>query len=261
MELLKTNRTTYCFDYVKLSGGNIFYVDGNGKITRSNGSYDDPKPNAFSLPHISTCPGATKDCMKSCYVNALEENARKIYDLYKQNERTLHSVLDLNPFDTSKVFGQWIAQNCPGGFRWHVSGDVFNSNYAKFIVMVCENSPEIPHWIYTRSFHLVSVLTQAKNLTVNLSADSVNYGKAYKCHQDNGVRLCYLSTDGVVPETLPKGSVIFPDYSLRGKGLDNPLEHEWWKSLDLYQKRMVCPGDFFGQSSRHRCGPCQKCLK
>ena len=51
--------TKYVFTEINVYNDLNLYIDGNSKITAGNGSYDDPKPNALSLPHISTCPGAT----------------------------------------------------------------------------------------------------------------------------------------------------------------------------------------------------------
>ena len=47
---------TYCIAEVDVGDGITLYVDGNSKITGSNGTFEDPKPNAFSLParrHVS----------------------------------------------------------------------------------------------------------------------------------------------------------------------------------------------------------------
>ena len=65
--------TSYVFTEVSVGYNLSLYADGNSKITVGNGSYDDPKPNALSLPHISTCPGSTNECRESCYVFGLQK--------------------------------------------------------------------------------------------------------------------------------------------------------------------------------------------
>lgn len=257
--------TKYVFMQVNLPYDITFYVDGNSKSTAGNGTFGNPKPNSFSLPHISTCPGATPACMKSCYVHGLQESAPDVYLQYKNNERFLHIVLDSN-FDgivgeVAAAFGKWISENCAHGFRWHNSGDVFNQKYATFIRRVCNASPSVKHWIYTRSFWFVPTLVQASNLVVNISADRINYKHASDASELLNVRLCYFTDDGEVPVDLEEGSVVFPDYNLRGRELVKPVEHSWWKSLSQEQKKMVCPADFFGQSENIRCGVCKKCMK
>jgi nucleoside 2-deoxyribosyltransferase len=169
----------------------------------------------------------------------------------KQFETYLESI---------KIFGKWISDNCKHGFRWHVSGDVMSIEYSKFIVDVCNVSQNVNHWIYTRSLPIIHILNNAKNLTVNISADAENYIYAKQIVESNGNRICYMTSDGSLPEDLPEGSVIFPDYKLRGRDMENPTDHFWWQGLSTEYRKMVCPGDFFGQSEKHRCGVCNKCL-
>ncbi len=254
--------TTYVYTEVPVGDGLTLYVDGNSKITVGNGSYEEPKPNALSLPHISTCPGATSQCMAVCYVYGLQKNAPEVYKKYMQNERVIHHILMTNPsmMRSAEVFGNWISKNCPDGFRWHVSGDVMNARHAMWISKVAAYSPHVRHWIYTRSLELIPQLLLCENFAVNISADADNYAEARKCEMVFGGRICYLTRDGSIPDDLKSGEVIFPDYLLRGRDMDKPTEHEWWKGLSTKHKRMVCPADFFGQSEQHRCGPCKKCL-
>lgn len=119
----------------------------------------------------------------------------------------------------------------------------------------------VPHWIYTRTLGVVEMLAITSNLTVNVSADRDNYSKARAAALKHGVRLCYLATSfRDFPTDLPPGSVVFPDYPLRGRSLPVATDAPWWQTLSHDQQKLVCPADFFGQSEAHRCGPCQKCL-
>jgi hypothetical protein len=255
--------TAYVFEEVPIGKVGSLYIDGNSKITVGNGSYENPKPNALSLPHISTCPGATSECMASCYVYGLQKNAPEVYKKYAFNEHTINKILlsESLMYDTSRVLGNWIGTNCPDGFRWHVSGDVMSVRHANWISRVVQESLGVRSWIYTRTFEIVPILALTKNLVVNISADAANYQEARKVATEHGLKVCYMTRDGRLPDDMREGEVIFPDYSLRGRDLDKPTEHDWWKSLSIEHKRMVCPPDFFGQSEQHRCGPCDKCLK
>ncbi len=254
--------TKYVFTDVPIGGGLTFYVDGNSKITLGNGSYDNPLPNALSLPHISTCPGATAECLSTCYVYGLRDNAPEVYAKYCQNERVIHRVLmsDDSLISSSLAFAHWMIGNCPDGFRWHVSGDVFSKRHAEWIVAVAKSAKSVRQWIYTRSLPFVADLIRAPNLVVNISADSENYKAAKKISLDTGARICYMSRSGSLPEDLTDNDVILPDYPLRGRELPNPTDHQWWQGLSVNHRRMVCVADFFGQSEKHRCGPCGKCL-
>jgi hypothetical protein len=272
-------KTAFCAEKIVGDDGRFLWVDGNGKITAGNGTLAAPKPNAFSLVQIADCPFATSICAKSCYVHNLEKYAPDTHALYQHNSSTIRNILNNAPVIASlsaapvygdsptqwaRRLGTWIAKNCEHGFRWHVSGDVFSRRYAQWIRTVCLASPNVQHWIYTRSFGFVDALFGAPNLTINLSCDAENYESAryarakYSTNLGQRVRLCYLTHDGHVPADLPRDSVIFPDYELRG---ETEAGRQWFDELHPQQKRMVCPVDYHGKSERRRCGPCDKCIK
>ena len=238
-----------------------FWFDGNSKITRSNGTFAAPRPNAFSLLHVADCPAATPICKSACYVHRLEASEWNVYEKYRINSAAIREAeQDAEAlFFLIIPFAAWIRENCAGGFRWHVSGDIFSEKYARFIRWVCACAREVPFWIYTRSFQFVPMLAHSPNLVVNLSADRDNWAWALDLHWQYGLRICYMTVDGAVPD-LPDGSVIFPSHELRGRGLERPTDAPWWQSLSPRLRRMVCPPDFFGQSEHLRCGPCRKCL-
>ena len=241
-----------------------FYFDGNGKVTRENGYFDKPVPNAFSLVQVQDCPYATPLCESVCYVHKLEKAEEEIHAAYRQNSVTIKKILENDVWFWSGVytFSDWISKNCPKGFRWHNSGDIVSIEHAVFVREVCVNAPSVPFWIYTRSFPYILPLLDPlpKNLVINLSADKDNYSEAFRLHRRFRLRICYLTVAGEVPYDLPDGSVIFPSYELRGRDLPCPTDAPWWKFISKRERQMVCPPDFFGQSENLRCGPCQKCL-
>lgn len=250
--------------HVPIPGGGqyTFWFDGNSKITLGGGSFDQPVANAFSLVQIEDCPFSTLTCESVCYVHKLEENESMVHDKYRNNSKAIRAVINdpVNAVIAAAYFADYVKHHCSYGFRWHVSGDIFSEVYAIFIRMVAKLSKPTLNWIYTRSFKYVPHLIGLDNLIVNLSVDQDNWGEALKLHHEFGLRLCYLTVDGKIPDDLPEGSVIFPSYELRGADLPKPTDSPWWKSLSIEQKRMVCPPDFFGQSEKFRCGPCRKCL-
>lgn len=277
--------TVFCSARIDGPGGLHLFVDGNQKITAGNGDFEHPMPNAFSLPAAAVsgehhCPQSTPTCRAACYVGPLEKNQRATYDLYEHNATTIRQILANQELADAWVltFAAWITANAAGGFRWHVSGDVFSQNYAIWIADVCGESPTVAHWIYTRSFAYVPHLVEAStlrggNLAVNLSCDADNYAVARRTAwlfgnippdddeaEDESLRLCYLTVDGTVPADLPEGSVIFPDYRLRPRQFKTLAESEWWQGLAPAQRAMVCPVDAHGKGEKNRCGPCDRCL-
>lgn len=242
----------------------VFYFDGNGKITRENGSFDYPVPNAFSLVQVQDCPFTTPTCKSACYVHRLKDAEKEVYAAYENNSVVIRQILDNEIWfrDSVSAFSNWIQRRCSSGFRWHVSGDIISEKHAFFIGEVCRQTPFVPFWIYTRSFAYLSPLLHPRpeNLIINLSADKDNYQQATLFHKNFGLVICYMTVEGEVPSDLPDDSVIFPSYELRGRDMSKPKDASWWRSLNQQQRKMVCLPDFFGQNEKLRCGPCKKCL-
>jgi hypothetical protein len=265
--------TTFCEATLPLFEGLSFYLDGNSKITRENGTYLNPKPNAFSLPAASVepgpyrnadpapraCPGSTPTCRSSCYVKGLAQHAPALYARYQENAEALATIFADSSgrmFSWSALkLGMWIEDNAPHGFRWHVSGDVLSLEHAEWIVNVCAVAADVPFWIYTRTLEAVGCLTTAPNLAVNVSADRDNFEAASEIALTHGARVCYLVTGDEPVPTLPTGSVLFPDYPRRERAGSS-----WFDALTHEQRRQVCPADTFSQSESARCGPCRKCF-
>ena len=247
--------------------GVTLYIDGNQKISGWN-----PKPNAFSLVQIEDCPMSTATCRASCYVHGLEANAKTIHDRYRHNSKTIREII-ASPHAGlwARLMADWITENAPRdiGFRWHVSGDLFSPEYTSWVATVMQWSPDVRHWIYTRSFPFTAAFVGLKNVSVNYSVDQDNYEQALQFHEahlniGSPVRLAYLVTgDGVAP-VLPAGSVLFPDYNLRGTRNTTAAEQRasspWWQSLSSAQRKQVCPIDFYGKAETLVCGRCTKCM-
>lgn len=271
--------TAFCMARVDGPDGTFLYIDGNGKITAGNGTLNEPKPNAFSLPAagvsgLEHCPQSTPTCRQACYVENLASAQAATYALYQHNATEIRRILaDKALADRwAMVMADWISAHAPHGFRWHVSGDVFSLDYAQWIADVCAESPRVEHWIYTRSFDHLEPLAEVStliggNLAINLSCDVDNYEEAREASFWFGVglkrlRLCYLTVDGTVPENLnPDDDVIFPDYRLRPRQFATLAESEWWQGLKPVQRGMVCPTDAHGKSEKVRCGPCSRCIR
>lgn len=251
--------TAFCAAKIEGPGGHL-WVDGNGKITAGNGTLDAPRPNAFSLVEIEDCPGSTPSCRAACYVHGLKANAPDTHALYKHNSQMIRRILSFSGDDYGWAFrmAQYIRGNCKGGFRWHVSGDVFSVGYAQWIRTVCRWSPNVNHWIYTRSFGPITApLLGVNNLAINISADKDNVFSARAYADEHGLRLCYLETLGGLPVPMQDGDVIFPDYQLRGGTARGAA---WFADLPAAQKSYVCPVDYHGKAENRRCGPCARCL-
>lgn len=278
--------TSFVLAEIVGADGRKLYIDGNQKITRGNGSFEAPAPNAFSLVNVADCPQSTPTCRAACYIENIAVHQTTVYEAYQHNSRTIREILA-----ASHGFGEywahemaaWIRANAPGGFRWHVSGDVYSTEYAEWIADVCRAAPEVSFWIYTRSFDLLGPLMGVSthmdgNLAINLSCDVDNFAEAVVARDtwDQGwfmtpdaqtvhragyaPRLAYLTVDGIVPDGLGPDDVIFPDYQLRPRQHATLAESPWWQSLTQFQRGLVCPVDAHSKAENRRCGPCARCL-
>lgn len=275
LPVLGSSASSTAFVHARVDGpgGLHLFMDGNGKITAGNGTLAEPRPNAFSLRNVEDCPQATNTCKAVCYVENLRGAQPDLYALYEHNALTIREILADREFADAWVMhvARWILRNAAGGFRWHVSGDVFSLEYARWIADVCRESYEVDHWIYTRSFDFIDPLAEVStamggNLALNLSCDQDNFEKAARVSAlSGGLRLCYLTVDGTLPRNydqtaLCKDDIIFMDYSLRPRQCSTLAESPWWNSLSPDEKRLVCPVDAHGKAENRRCGPCNKCL-
>ncbi len=247
---------------LEFPGGHV-WLDGNSKISGWK-----PVANAFSLVEIQDCPYRTPTCEKVCYVHGLKKYSPETHERYEHNSRVVRWTPNLK--DIGPALAGYITEHCQEtGFRWHVSGDIFSDNYAHWISDIVFFTPKVRHWIYTRSFPMIGWLLDVPNLRLNLSADRHNYWLArrvWEQHKDAPSRphICYLADgDGEVPEDLPEGSVVFPDYSLRERAVSPAAGRtgsQWYQSLRPEVRAGVCPVDFHGAREDRRCGPCRKCL-
>jgi hypothetical protein len=265
--------TAFTFERLVGADGRHLWLDGNAKITAGNGSYDEPAANAFSLLDRVDCPQRTPTCEAACYVQNLAAAQPELHAMYAHNSRTIREIL-ASPLLRSAwtlLLGIWIRDNAPGGFRWHVSGDVISMDHARWIARVCHVASDVPCWIYTRSFRFLGPLLEVAtvrggNLAINLSADRDNYHRARAWSERLGLRVCYLSTTvGDMPPDMGRSpaDVIFPDYPLRGPGGSPHAYREgspFWQSLTPAQRKLVCPVDAYSKSESVRCGPCKRCL-
>lgn len=167
-------------------------------------------PNAFPLPagpidQGGSCPGVTAACV-DCYAANLEAafssfgrmvsaNLEGLQHLYRcGGQRAVVRAL------VSIVEHSAAVQRAAGvrrpSFRWHSDGDLFASWYAVAVRKACEQTPDIDHWLYTRSLSYVRYLMPApRNLAVYVSADSENVREAARVASRYGLPVAMLAAD------------------------------------------------------------------
>jgi len=122
-------------------------------ITRGNDKLG-PHPYHVDLPSVTSCPGATKYCAeKVCYTKKFVRYpnvARKYGSSWElwQNDRDGFEARLRRDLDKVKDGSD---------FRWEVSGDIPDKEYAMMIGLIAQDFPRINFWVYTRSYRVSSI--------------------------------------------------------------------------------------------------------
>lgn len=167
-------------------------------------------PNAFPLPAGpldvgGSCPGSTDACV-NCYAAGLESWSPGFRSAAAGNLDALRHLYGCG--GQRAVVGALVelvrhsagVQRAAGvrrpSFRWHSDGDLFASWYAVAVRKACEQTPEVDHWLYTRSLSLVRYLMpRPANLAVYVSADSDNVRDAARVAGRYRLPVAMLASD------------------------------------------------------------------
>lgn len=208
----------------KISGAVMYSRTGSASATIAN---------AWALPggpleHGGACADTTPACA-SCYAVAIEV-ARPAYAAMVA--RNLHAVRHLLECVGWRATGDMLAEmvrvsadrqisaGIAPTWRWHADGDLFSGAYASAVRRACQLTPNVEHWIYTRSPQWVGRLVDAPNLRVLLSADAYNLRRMVSASVRHGglplamladdidhaselwARVATLDPDGIVPRPI-----------------------------------------------------------
>jgi hypothetical protein len=149
----------------------------------------------FSLPSITTCPGASKWCLKHCYAYRYERLRPACRRAYARN---LALTKDIKRFARTMI---GIVPRILPCFRIHVSGDFFSRSYLEGWREICSAFPQSQFWAYTRSWTAVGLLAPLEQL------------KAL-----SNVQL-FASTDPTMPLPPEGWRVAFVDTDPRARGI------------------------------------------
>lgn len=136
--------------------------------------------NAFGLPAVDSCPGATDACKAVCYADRVP---------YPSVDRLLRSNFEqLQAATTVTAKAELLADMmmeyrlehkrwCPDldmDFRIHWSGDFFDVSYTRAWRRTIKANADITFWVYTRSEFAIPHLADLENLSLYLSVDVDN---------------------------------------------------------------------------------------
>lgn len=170
---------------------------------------------SVSLPPVITC-AAGCPCAKKCY-------AVKMCRIYKNVKASYQNNLDILQSDPARYWGDILATvKMSRYFRFHVSGDIPNSEYFANMVSVAACNPHCEILAFTKCYDIVNGYLDQHNgyLPKNLHIIFSLWDPAWNVHVKN-------------PHDLPMSAVIF-------KGAEHTAEY--------FEK--ICPGNCFECAAR-----------
>jgi hypothetical protein len=172
---------------------------------------------SFSLPSITSCPGATAECKSICYAAKVEriyKNAEKSYQInlegIKDPKFVEQLVIKLTKLSTKK-------KNPMTTFRWHVSGDINDIAYLYKMESVMKQLPSVTFYAYTRNWALkgwmshLDTLRKLPNFTLIASIDDEHLASNILPPAD--WRTAYVGSKSVtdVSKLLGKKTIVCPN--------------------------------------------------
>ena len=135
------------------------------KVAISTGNRKIGRVLNVSLAPIITCGDGCKECKCYCYdVKACLQYGNV------RNARARNTALAIH--NRKEFFGQIVAKLSRTRnqfFRWHVSGDILDSDYFGNMVRIAEEFPAITFWTYTKQYAVVNRwIDENGNLPANL---------------------------------------------------------------------------------------------
>jgi hypothetical protein len=112
----------------------------------------------FSLPSVTTCPGASDWCLQHCYAYRYERLRPACRRAYARN---LTLAKDTKRFVRTL---EGVLPRIMPCFRIHVSGDFFCASYIEGWAEICSAFPQTRFWGYTRSWSLPELLAPLEQL-------------------------------------------------------------------------------------------------
>ncbi len=185
----------------------------------------------YGLPENGgTCPGASSDkggCLnirdghlrQTCYMAKITQIYKAVGSVLLENTEILKDKTEDELYEVFKrTIIEFIRKSKPDElfFRLFYSGDLSSLDNAKAWARVIKEYPQVRFWQYTRSFDFIEPLLGIPNLSLYLSCDPTNYGKALiifdKYKEDNkNLGLAWLGNgdipiEGVKFVTCPETS-------------------------------------------------------
>lgn len=169
-------------------------MKNNLKVSISKGNSKMGAIPSVSLPACITCnPNAP--CFKLCYAAKITRLYKTVKTAYENNL----NILKENPalyWDQVKQGAQMARY-----FRYHVSGDIPNSEYFNNMVLLARELPNTNFLAFTKQYDIINCfLANGGEIPNNLKIIFSNWG-AWKCFNPFGLPECEIILKGSAPAT------------------------------------------------------------
>ena len=131
------------------------------KVSISNGNSKMGAIPSVSLPPIITCTNC-ESCAKKCYAAKLCRIYPSVRAAYDRNYTILKE-------DRDSYFSQVkAAAMITGFFRWHVSGDIIDTDYLKRMVKIARELKNTQFLAFTKNYEVVNEYFKSHKKPANL---------------------------------------------------------------------------------------------
>ena len=170
------------------------------KVSISHGNRKMGEIPSVSLPACVTCnPDAP--CFKECYAAKIERIYKTAAASYKRNL----NILESDPA------AYWLqvraAASMARYFRFHVSGDIPNSDYLNNMITLAQDLKNTKFLVFTKQYKLVNDYLNAGGvIPENLKVIFSNWG-SWKCNNPHSLPVC---------EVIFKGDIVKDQWKICG---------------------------------------------
>lgn len=199
--------------------------------------------HTWSLPAVTTCPGASEVCQRACY-------ARRGRFATTRFRRRLAGNLDVSKrFDFDRLIAGEVKRRGVHVLRVHVAGDFYDSEYTEAWCRIARRCPRTTLYCYTRSWRVPGILPAVIDLGSEPNVRlwwSIDRETGLPESVPVGVNLAYLD-DGHGAEGSRQADLIFRVHRLRPA------------YPTAYPLRLVCPAE--RPAADTTCTACGRCWR
>lgn len=142
-----------------------FYVSNGNKKLKNN---EKLQFLIWNIPAITTCPFATKECIKNCYAKKAEKqylgcrSSREKNLQFSKSENFIHYMNEYIKEKEKRSKKEIL-------FRIHESGDFYSKNYVEKWIKIAKLNPNVTFLAYTKSIEYFKDLKLPDNFVLRFS--------------------------------------------------------------------------------------------